>query len=1542
MNRAAKNSLTALLAAALIVVGGLGMAWLAGTTENARWFMDAISRHTSLKITARTVEGSLDRLHLGGVRLSLPPLEVEIESLDYRWQPLLLLAGRITMEELTLKGMQIRDNTPQGTPPDLAWPRVSGIASFFSGRIGRLKLNGLTYRRLDGQPVSVTAISASASWRSALLSLSDLAVISPAGSVTGNIAADFDHPSLRFDLVATPANPAAGMDTFPLQGRFIPGRIPEQLAGGVTVAGYAGKAKLLELTGQAGITRNALKLRQLHLTRPGRRGVVTGGGTITLTAQEPLLELQLLIAGIDLTSEIKAPTDLSGSLTLTGTPGLYRGKFSIDNRGKGWQAAQLSGLFQGDSRGVKAAPLKGTLLAGSVQGSLDLGWRDEVSLKGALHGRNLNPAVIAPGWAGMVNFDLAGDAAWPNQAPFRGEVSGRLLESRLHGQALIGEVQADFADNDIHVGNLSLRGKGFNINAAGDLGKRLAFAVQIGDLSRLVPETAGELRADGWVRWRDGRLDGALTGRGGKFVAGGLKIAAANLTAQLGEGKGYPLRVAAKLHKAAYGRFQADEATIEVDGTAQRHTVHGVLSSAAAGAEITLSGGYNRGSWQGEIVRCSGRDRVGPWSLAAPAALSATAGRISLASLVLTGLESERIEVAGELTREPLRGSVRMALGGFNLARANPWLLREIRLEGRLAGRATGEILPGERLNLTGQASLAQGKIRWQQKKDTLDATLNKTELTWHWQGALSGPASENDTGQLVVEGRTGASGVLTLNERRINVERIDLSLDGNDRGVQAKIDLSLAGGGSAKGRFSSSRPASLAIPGAGEVALEWAGIDLSLIRPWLPSAVNLEGRLAGRVTGKILPGERLDLTGQAALAQVKIHWQQKKDALDATLNMAELSWRWQGALRGTASEIDPGQLVVTGRTGASGVLTLDERRINVERIDLSLDGNDRGMQAKIDLSLAGGGSAKGRFSSSRPANLAIPGEGEVALEWTGIDLSLMRPWLPRAANLEGLLAGQAAGKLLPGQRFSLKGDAALSGGKARWQGPEGEINVNGRSASVSWDWMGEALSGNLTLALAEHGQIRGNFQLPLPARFPAAIDHKRLLQASLTVQVVEKGVLSSLFPGFVQESRGEINADLRIGGTWDEPKLEGSLKLAKAGAYLPTAGIRVKEVELVMSLEKDLIRIESLRAVSGPGHIEGTAVIRLKGWQVTGYKGTIDGERFQTVYLPELQILSTPKLTFEGTPKTLTIRGEVRLPELLIYGPPTRPVVRTSPDVILEGTTKHVEKASPLALDVQVRLALGDRVLVKMAGIDAQLDGGTDLTFKSLDKIISKGEIKVVKGRYRAYGVDLEIVRGRLFYAGGAINQPTLDILALRTVGDVRVGITAGGILQEPVIRLYSEPAMPDMDILAYIVFGHPLGNKSTNEQAVMIAQVAGGLLSKGQSGALQEQIKDKLGLSTLEAKTSSTQNAGRMGYQEVGVTPTGAKRSSQGSGVSETILTVGKYLTPQLYFSYGRSLFTGGNLFRLRYDIFKQWQIETQTGSESSVDLYYKIDFQ
>ena len=1488
MRRAATYGLIASVTALLAAAAVLGAVWLAGTTDGARWLMDVVSRRTPLTISARTIEGRLfDRLLLGGVRLALPPLEVAIESMDFRWQPLRLLSGAIAAKELTLTGVLINDNTPAETP-DLAWPRVSGVAGFFDGRIERLRVNGLTYRPLDGRQVSLRSISSSVVWNNKFLSLPDLAVVAPSGSVAGSIVAGFFRPLLRFDLALTPASSIAGMDGFTLQARLLPGRDPEQLAGGFTVGGASGNVKLLELAGEAGMTRQAFNLRQLRLTRPGRRGLVSGDGTVTLTAGEPLVELRIKAAGLDLRPETGVAADLSGTLTLAGTPGRYRGEFAIDTRGRGWRTARLSGAYQGDGTGVKLGPLTGALLAGSVQGSLAVRWREEVSLEGTIRGRNLDPAAISPDWAGVVNFDLAGSGAWPRQAPFRGEVSGSLLESRLHGQALTGELHANVDGGKLHVGRLLLKGKGFDISAAGDLDKRLAFDAQVGDLGLLIPQTAGEFRADGWVRWHDGRLDGSLTGRGKNLAAGGMRVAAASLAARLGEGKGYPLHVTATLRKAAYEEFQAESVTLEADGTALRHTLNAALNATGAEARITLSGAYDSGSWQGQIVRFSGRDRVGPWSLAAPAALSIAGGHVTLAPLVLTGAAPERIEVSGEFTRVPLGGTVRTAWSGLNLVRLNPWL-KEV----RVGGASDGDI-----------------RLRFPPE---------------------GGPPE--------VAGSAGARGTLTAKAYDITVEQGTLHLEGGERGMRAGLEFHLAGGGVLKGSLSSPSPARLAIPETVEGTAEWTGIDLALLRSRLPGDVGLDGRLSGRVAGKLLPDRRLDLTGGIVLAGGKVRWQKGGDALAADLHRVDLTWGWQGTLPASAAEIGAGRLAVAGSAGVSGVLTLDGRPIGVEQGSLGIEGNERGMHANIDLALAGGGNLKGRFSSAKPAGLAIPAEGEVNLEWAGLDLLFFRHWLPRDINLEGRIAGRATGNLLPEQRFAMKGDAALSGAKAGWLRPEGEMNASVRSASLSWEWRGEAIRGTADLVLAEYGQAHGSFQLPIPARLPPSLDRKGSLQASLTGQVREKGLLTSLFPGFIQESRGELDADLRASGTWEEPKIEGSLKLAGAGAYLPTAGIHVKDIQLAMRLEKDLIRIDSFRAASGPGYLEGTALVRLNGWQVADYRGNINGERFQTIYLPELQILSTPRLTFEGTPEKLAIRGEVRLPELLISGPPTRAVIQPSKDVVLEGAPKPAEKTFPLALDVQVRLTIGDKVLVKAEGIDAQLGGSIDLILQSLDRITSKGEIRVVKGRYRAFGADLEIVRGRLFYTGGPINQPTLDILALRTVGDVRAGITAGGLLRAPVIKLYSEPTMPDVDILAYILFGHSLGSSNSLEQAGMMAQVASSLLSRGQSATLQEQIKDRLGLSTLEIQSGEA--SGRMGYKRIQTTPPGIAPVSPAGGVSETMLTVGKYLTPQLYFSYGRSLFTGGNLFRLRYDIFKRWQIETQTGSASGVDLYYKIEF-
>lgn len=1325
-----KRSLFASLVIVLAVTVISAFVWVVATNQGSRWLLESVASLGGVRFSAQNIEGRIiDKLRLTKVRVDLDQQHLELDTLELRWKPSLLLAGTVAVQELVIKGVRIQDNAPvDNKPPNLVWPRVSENAQLFDGKIARLLVTNISYRHMQEQPVPVTSIAGSVTWQDGTLSVNEFKAESPSGRINGSVSAGFKQPSLTAELAIDLAQPMAEMDRFSFRAR--PGTIsgPEPFVGTVTVSGSMGTRKMLELGGDVGMARNAFNLRRLSLTRPGQKGLISADGALTFTKLESILSLQVKLAGLDFAPELNVPTDLSGTLSFAGTLGSYRGKFTLDNQAKGWQSASVSATYQGTRDGMKLAPVTGSVLDGSLAGNLDMNWRNGFIVQGTLNGRNLNPARFDSAWKGVANFSVTGKLARVGEAPVTGNISGSLMESRLHGQTLTGELQADFSDNNLSLKRLLLQGKGFDLHASGELNKRLNLAAQINDFSLLIPGSAGTLQTQGWVRWNDEQLSGSIAGIVSKFAYAGTSMSGANLTARLEQGAGYPLHVTASLRDVVYDAYKMNAVTLVADGTLSRHVVNATLSSGSSEARLTVAAGYNEGIWKGELSRLSGRDNNGPWKLTAPAAFSVSADNVSLSTLALSAGAGERLEVAADLSLKPLNGQVRTQWSGLNLARANSYL-KDMQLKGSSSGKA-----------------------------------------------------------------------------------RLDFQ--------------------------------------------------------------------AGKM------------------------------------------------------------LAVAGSASASGTFTGQGQSIAIRQTLVNFDAGEQGMQVDVDLTEADGGRLKGSFTSPAPLRLGMPEKGNLKAELSGINLKLLKPWLPPDTQLEGHINGQAKGLMLTGKRFELNGNVVLSEGKLLRKNADGEIDLAFKTASTSWKWQEETLSGTISLAMVEHGQARGTFQLPLPARFPVAFNQKGLLRGTLVGQAQEKGIITSLFPEMVQESSGEIDAELDISGTWENPQVGGKLQLSKAGAYLPTAGIRLKDVQLAARLEKNLIRIDSFRAVSGSGHIEGTAQVHLAGWKVTSYQGTIAGENFQTVYFPELRVVSSPKLQFEGTPEKLKLRGELRLPELNIIGAQSRTGIAPSSDVILEGRVVPVAKSSPLLFDAQIRVVLGDKVLVKVAGIDAQLGGAMDLSFSNLARITSRGEIKVVKGRYRTYGVNLEIVRGRLFFAGGTINSPSLDFLALRTIGDVRAGVTVTGNLRKPITKLYSEPAMPDVDVLAYIVLGHPLG--SSGQQASLLTQAAGALLTSGQAAVLQEQVKNYLGLSTLEIQGGVGGTSSAMGYKPLQVTPPGAIPTAQQPGITETVLTVGKYLTPELYISYGKSLFTGNNIFRLRYDIYKKWQIETQTGGgESGADLYYKLEF-
>lgn len=856
-------------------------------------------------------------------------------------------------------------------------------------------------------------------------------------------------------------------------------------------------------------------------------------------------------------------------------------------------------------------------------------------------------------------------------------------------------------ERNLIIEHFSLTGRDMTLSAEGDLHERIAFRVDIKDLSGIIQDARGRLTSEGWIHMTGEEYEGDVSLESENVSAYGISFGHATLNGSLGKDKGRPFFLKAEIDNFHYSSFKVESALLDVNGTVQNHTIEARFSSAQSFIQCLLTGGYESSSWDGAIDRLEGNDDIGMWGIENPAKMKVSPDLFVIQQLALKGIKGEHLALDMTLKHDRETGSLKATWEKINLLRMNQWLT-DVHISGNTSG--------------------------------TIDAAWEKQDIN----------------------------------------------------------------------------------------------------------------RLLGGAT-------------------------------------------------------------------FAGALSSPQYDIRIEKTDLQINGSTEGLNASLDIELSDGGTLSGYFNSPSPARFTVPDKGKFEGRWQKITLSFMRPLFPEGINIEGVLDGHLEGKILSQSAFNITGKTVLSNGALTYA-QEGLVAVELRTAEASWIWQDKTLSVELSLALAGQGNIRGSATLPLPASFPVALNKEGKIKGFIQGNVTEKGLLSAVFPGLVRESSGKLSLDIHVEGTWSKPDLQGSVKLVKAGAYLPSAGIRIDNVHADVRFNRNRILLESLHARSGSGTLTGDGEFEIQDWKISNFQAHISGEQFQTIYLPELKVVSSPKLLFKGTQDKLSISGEVRVPELLVSKQDTTESVKPSKDVVLTDTQETQEKDQPLAVEMDVHVFFGDRVFIRAEGVDVQLGGDVRIVSNDLSDIKGEGLITVLKGHYKRYGVNLEITRGRIVFTGGAIDSPVLDILALRKIGDIRAGVIISGTPRSPIITLFSEPPMPEADILAYIVLGHPLG--SNKKDADLVFKAANILASSSESTALKEQLKERTGLDVLDIESGNGE-------------------------ISRSMLTIGKYLSPRLYISFGKALFGEGTLFRTRYTISKHWEIETQSGTESGLDFFFKLDF-
>ena len=171
----------------------------------------------------------------------------------------------------------------------------------------------------------------------------------------------------------------------------------------------------------------------------------------------------------------------------------------------------------------------------------------------------------------------------------------------------------------------------------------------------------------------------------------------------------------------------------------------------------------------------------------------------------------------------------------------------------------------------------------------------------------------------------------------------------------------------------------------------------------------------------------------------------------------------------------------------------------------------------------------------------------------------------------------------------------------------------------------------------------------------------------------------------------------------------------------------------------------------------------------------------------------------------------------------------------------------------------------------------------------------------------------------GGPLDNPALDILAVRPNMSQRVGVQISGTALLPRVRLYAEPELPDAEKLAWLVLGR--SSASGGAEAAVLQQAALALLgSKSGSSGMSGALAASLGLDELSLRA-----------------PSGSSASASAGAI-----TLGKRFSSNFYAAYERSLSgTLGTLY-LFYELSQRFTVRAQSGEQTAIDLIFTVPYE
>lgn len=401
----------------------------------------------------------------------------------------------------------------------------------------------------------------------------------------------------------------------------------------------------------------------------------------------------------------------------------------------------------------------------------------------------------------------------------------------------------------------------------------------------------------------------------------------------------------------------------------------------------------------------------------------------------------------------------------------------------------------------------------------------------------------------------------------------------------------------------------------------------------------------------------------------------------------------------------------------------------------------------------------------------------------------------------------------------------------------------------------------------------------------------------------------------------GRMLVELLAEGTVARPGLRGTLAGDDLRIESPAYGLFWRRGSLRATFDERNLQLGELQFFAGPGKLVASGSARLGGGEAQSSMQW-RAEQFAVLARPDVRLTITGNGSLALQGQRLQVRGSARADSGAIELLSSIPKLGDDVLVVRRGAKPAPvppaarPAGSRIVTDIDASFDLGDKFTVIGKGLDATVAGAIKLRGSGAN-LNADGRIRVTRGEYLAYGRRLQIERGTLVFAG-PVDNPALNIRALRKNQLVEAGVEVTGTARNPQVTLVSNPEVAENEKLSWLVLGH--GTDSTKGGEVTLLQAA--------QAAVGAMLADKSGADSLKRQFTRA-----VGLDEI--------RLKGGADTASQTLELGARLSERVYVTYEQGLAAASRALRLNFVLTPRWTLRAENGATAAVDLFFTISF-